>query len=135
MTDLTVVERRGHIVGPAGHTYAAHCNYYNCFLQKALLSNRQLDMEEVLVDTASMLFFITFARTFRANRAWSEETRLRFAQAFFRKRGYGNPGMLAVLDQQTITATASITPAATTRSLASKTSLETFSSRVPFAGR
>ena len=107
VTDLSIVERRGHIAGPAGHTYAAHCNYYNCFLQKSLLSNGQLGMEEVLVDTASMLFFITFARTFRANRTWCEETRLRFVQAFFRKRGYGNPGMLAVMDQQTITATAS----------------------------
>jgi hypothetical protein len=107
VTDLSLAEDRGHIVGPAGHTYVAHCNHYNCFLQKSLLSNQDLGMEEVLVDTAGMLFFLTFARTFRAHRDWSEHQRLRFAERFFRERGYGNPVVTDAADQTTITATAS----------------------------
>ena len=107
VTELSLAEERGHIVGPAGHTYVAHCNHYNCFLQKTLTSNKDLGMEEVLVDTASMLFFLTFARSFRSHREWSEMQRLAFVQRFFTKRGYGNPVMTDVATQKTITATAS----------------------------
>jgi predicted hydrocarbon binding protein len=107
VTDLSLAEERAHLVGPAGHTYVAHCNHYNCFLQKTLTSNKDLEMEEVLVDTASMLFFLTFARTFRANRQWSEMQRLAFIQTYFRQRGYGNPTVTDAATQKTITASAS----------------------------
>lgn len=105
ITNLSVAEKRGHIIGPAGHTYVAHCHHYNCFLQKALLSKPDLEMEEVLVDTAAMLFFLTFASTFQENRDWSLERRLQFAETFLRRRGYGNPSVTDALDGDTITAT------------------------------
>ncbi|PEN13842.1 hypothetical protein CRI94_07205 [Longibacter salinarum] len=106
-TNLVLAEERCHLLGPAGHTYVAHCNHYNCFLQKTLLSNKDLNMEDVLVDTAGMLFFLTFAQTFRSNQDWTEQQRLLFVEEFFKRRGYGNPKVTDAATQQTITATAS----------------------------
>jgi len=102
---LALKDGRGHWVGPAGHTYVAHCNHYNCFLQKTLLSQTSLEMHPVMVDVASMLFFITFAYAFGSN--WTVEHRLAYIESFLKARGYGNPNVTAAEHTDTITASAS----------------------------
>lgn len=96
---------RGHLVGPGGGTYVAHCHHYNCFLQKALRSRSDIGMDAVLVDVAATLFFVTFVRAFDTD--WTLDQRLAYVQAFFRARGYGNPRVTDALDADTVTATAS----------------------------
>lgn len=102
---LQPVGALGHITGPGTHTYVAHCNHYNCFLQKVLRSKASLNMDEVLVDTAAMLFFVTFVRAFDTD--WSLRERLSYAQSYLRARGYGNPTVVDAADGEMITATAS----------------------------
>lgn len=99
------VEERGHLVGPAGNTFVAHCHHYNCFLQKTLRSRSGIGMDEVLVNVSASLFFLTFMQAFESE--WTLEQRLAYADAFFRARGYGNPRVREVLTSDTITATAS----------------------------
>ena len=96
---------RGHLLGPGGNTYVAHCHHYNCFLQKALRSQPALGMDEVLVDVAASQFFITFALTFGTD--WSLMERLGYVETFFKTMGYGNPGVTAAADANHIMATAS----------------------------
>jgi hypothetical protein len=104
--DLRFHEPRGHLLGPGHNTYVAHCNHYNCFLQKALRSNPALGMDEVLVETAAMLFYVAFASRFhRAD--WSLAEKLDYVTRFFRARGYGNPDLGAVRRGEPVTATAS----------------------------
>lgn len=95
----------GHLNGPAGNTYVAHCNHYNCFLQRTLRSKSSLNMDEVLVDTAGMLFFLIFVQAFDAE--WNLRERLAYAEAFFKARGYGNPSISRAVDDAPIKATAS----------------------------
>jgi hypothetical protein len=102
---LSLKEERGHLVDPAGHTYVAHCNHYNCFLQKTLQSQSSLEMREVMVDVASTLFFLTFAYAFGSE--WPVERRLAYVESFFKARGYGNPNVTAANHTDTITASAS----------------------------
>ena len=102
---LQPAEERGHLVGPGGGTFVAHCHHYNCFLQKTLRSRPDTGMDAVLVNVSAALFFVTFVRAFDAD--WTLDQRLAYAQAFFRARGYGNPRVTDVLETDTITATAS----------------------------
>jgi len=102
---LRPAEERGHLVGPGGGTYVAHCHHYNCFLQKTLRSRPDIGMDAVLVNVSAALFFVTFVRAFDAD--WTLDQRLEYAQAFFRVRGYGNPRVTDVLKGDTITATTS----------------------------
>ena len=96
---------RGHLLGPGGNTYVAHCNHYNCFLQKTLRSRSGLNMDEVLVDVAASQFFITFALTFRTD--WPLMQRLEYVETLFKTLGYGNPGVTAAAEENDIIATAS----------------------------
>lgn len=102
---LQPVSALGHIVGPGTHTYVAHCHHYNCFLQKVLRTKKSLDMDEVLVDTAAMLFFVTFVRAFDAE--WTLQERLAYAESYLKARGYGNPTVTDASDSDVIEATAS----------------------------
>ncbi len=98
-------DERGHLVGPGGGTYVAHCHHYNCFLQKTLRSRPGIGMDAVLVDVPAALFFVTFVRAFDAD--WTLDQRLAYAEAFLRARGYGNPRVTDVLESDTITASSS----------------------------
>ena len=102
---LALQADRGHLTGPAGHTYVAHCEHYNCFLQKTLQSRPGLQMREAMIDVAATLFFVTFAYAFDSD--WTLERRLQYIEAFLKARGYGNPVVTEAASHDTITATAS----------------------------
>ncbi|MCC6876450.1 MAG: hypothetical protein IT378_19255 [Sandaracinaceae bacterium] len=72
-----------------GEPLVFHCNYYNYFLQKTLLLDESLGMEQVIHDAAAASAYALLTGAAEAAGAVSPQARRRLAQDVFAELGFG----------------------------------------------